>query len=162
MSVLKTAPANIGDVRRVLDDLSDISADELGRSALTPWKALKAAKVFFASGPADVILEDDAPIAVFGHCAQEPGVRVTWFLAAKRYFELGTRGVLYTRRHLRTVQRRYPAQTQFHTYSGSRHPMAVRWFSLLGYSLDKIDDTYTLFKLAPLVASEAQDTSHAP
>lgn len=158
---LALTQAGMANVYKVMGDLSDISVDELGRGGFSTWTGLKSAKMLLECGPADTLLEGGVPIAVLGHFPHGEHVRVTWFLGAKRYFELGPRGVVYTRRYFQSLQRGYPG-TWFHSYSGSRHPDAARWFTLLGFKLDKITDAYTLYTLAPIAVSEVQDTSRAP
>jgi hypothetical protein len=127
--------ATLSDVHEIMQDLSDISRHELTKVFGSTWKALKDVRTFLANGKAEVALaEDGKPLLVFGHMphAKLAPDRVTWFIASKRYFELGPHAVLRTRRRLQQIRRDWPMR--FYCYTLSPHPDVHRWLTLLGFT----------------------------
>jgi hypothetical protein len=126
--------ANLVDVHDIMPRLSHVNKVELFTDGSTPWQVIAMAREFLSKGTADAVFLGDELIAIFGHTPHqsENGVRVTWFLATERFWELGVRGVVYARKYLSRLRREYPT-TPFVSYSDSPHPAVDRWFSLLGY-----------------------------
>lgn len=140
--VLRTA--TIGDIYALGEDLSEISKAELQMIfGENWWSAIAQVKQFLKAGPADVLLMDGKPICALGHMPHSvyTSDRVTWFLAAAAYFNLGARGVIYGRNYMKMLQRNYPG-INFYSYSKSPHPHVARWFRLCGYV--KTADGYVL------------------
>lgn len=157
MSKLLLKTATVADVHQVAQSLSEISrAEMVYKFGAEWWHTIRVVKDFLTLGPGVTLLEDDRPVCVFGHFPKPEGGRVTWFLSTDRYFALGARGVVFTRRYLDGLRRAWPGEA-FHSYSSSPHPDVWRWFKLLGYT--QIGDSspgYRHFVLPPL-ADERRD-----
>lgn len=156
---LETQPATLADIYELSLHLSEISKAELSQVfGANWWQGLARVKEFLNAGPAEVLRADGKPVCALGHMphAGISGARVTWFIAAQSYFDMGARGTIYGRNYMRRLQREFPG-TVFYSYTYSPHPDVDRWFRLCGMTYLGKSNGVRAYVL-PVMAQNAKKT----
>jgi hypothetical protein len=127
------------DVEYILEHLSEVSQAEMMAFELTNWDMMDRARKCMKSGGLDCFIENNEPLALNGTIYDEktPYVHSTWFIATQKYFDMGVKSVLATRRYMTALAKRHPGVC-FRAFTGSPHPEVERWFALIGFR--KIED----------------------
>ena len=157
--MIQLREALVSDILTIAAAPSEQTESELRKMGLTPWQATKWFREWIAKGDAVTVVDGETPIAVFGHIkhGDNKDRRLTWFLAAPAYFNLGMRGIRTTRKYLDSVMSWWPGVV-FESHSGSDHSATARWFSLLGYRFERHNEMgWPVFVIGP--AGQAQSQS---
>jgi len=141
-------------VKGTLDHAAAILADP---SAITrsEMNNIGGDRVFLAgicdsmkSGEAETLLIDGIPAAQWGSRPVSGSLRSMWFAAREPFFTLGAKGVLFSRRHVRSLSARHPGAT-FECRSWSTHPDAPKWFACLGFQYVETVGKCRVFRYFP-------------
>jgi hypothetical protein len=127
-------PAKYSDVFAILEDLSDVSRAEMMNFDRSNWDALYCAKACMRGGGLDCLVENGTPLAVIGTVsnAEDCYKHATWFMASKKFFDLGVKSVIGGQRYMRQLAKSRPG-VSFESLTASKHPQVERWFALLGF-----------------------------
>jgi hypothetical protein len=147
--------ARVKHLVEVFEDLSDVTRNELRANNRLPFNLLhEMRQMLFRVGAVTkaVSLGGDT-LFILAHEAHPilRDTRMTTFIAAQAYFDMGPAGVRLGRRYLKTLQRDWPGVT-FLSATKSPHPDAARWFTLLGFSVVEKD----VYALLPANIDKAQ------
>ncbi len=144
------------DVDHVLSDLSDVSAIEMMNFECTKWDMLKRARACMDSGGLDCLVENDEPLAMIGTVITngQPYTHRTWFIASKKYFDMGVKSVIAGRRYMSTLAKSRPG-VSFESLTASSHPEVERWFALLGFRRIQELDGFALYVFEGIRADAA-------
>lgn len=127
------------DVEAVMDDMSEISLNEMGKSGVVnAWQGLRRAKICKDTGFLKVMRDDKGPLFIFGAVRTDVASMRTWFIAADRYFA-NPLAVRSTAKAMARVAQSYPRHV-FESISKSDHPKTTKWFESLGFKLVKWQD----------------------
>ncbi|WP_137389146.1 hypothetical protein [Rhodoligotrophos defluvii] len=131
--MIRYKKATLADVAAVLNNCSEITAQEMEEIGISGWKMLALLRKN-GLDHAEAAFDGRGPLYIFNHSRTRIStVRSTTFLATKRYFDLGPRGVFVARQHLANITRDWPGVI-FESRTLSRHKDVARWFKALGFS----------------------------
>ncbi|HEY5798474.1 MAG TPA: hypothetical protein VIU82_26015 [Bosea sp. (in: a-proteobacteria)] len=144
---LRARPSTLRDAMAILENPSRITAAEIDTAGYTTWSLLKAIRSQMQAGEATTVSQDSGPLFVIGHYPDplRSRNRIMWFIASEQWFGLGARSVLYGRRFMRDLRKRFP-DTSFTCISWSKHPDLVRWFAFQGFLLEERAHQAAVFK----------------
>jgi len=128
--------ADMAAIHAVFSDLSEVSAEEVIKDCGSWWKALPKVLKLLAlpdSQTEALVDESGTALALFGHYPSEtPRIRTTWFVFSNGFIARKAMAVLACWKRVDELRLAYP-ETEFHSYTTSRHSQRARWFSLLGF-----------------------------
>jgi len=144
---LRSRSATLKDVMAILESPSRITAAEMDTAGYTTWSLLKAIRAQMQAGETITVSQGGEPLFVLGHYPDPLRTRnrIMWFIASEQWFGLGARSVLYGRRFMGDLRKRFPS-TSFTCLSWSKHPDLVRWFAFQGFLLEERANQAAVFK----------------
>lgn len=126
--------ATEAEVDEIMRTPSAITASEVENAGVTFAHALRTLKGFMRQGSADVLFLAGSPAALLGHMPHPftPERRMFWFIASQAFFDLGLKGVRYTKGYLDRLRKEQPG-VAFESFTYSTHPATGRWFQVIGF-----------------------------
>jgi hypothetical protein len=137
--------ARYSDVENVMDQLSDISLQEMAKTGVVnAWQGLKRAKICKDTGFLKIMEDLEGPLFIFGAVKIDVSSLRTWFIATERYFNqpMAAKG---TAKAMRRIAKAYPHHV-FETISLSNHPASLKWFQTLGFEMVKREGPATIYR----------------
>lgn len=142
-----TRPGTYKDVDFVLDNVSQITKQEMEDLGVNRWKAYGRARACKKTGALLCIMDGMRPVAVYG-AVKLPGqnAHATWFIASEHYFDAGAPAVLASARFVKQLKAK--VGTQLRAATASAHKDVHRWFRLLGFEMLYVQEGMYVFSYA--------------
>lgn len=132
--------ATYADVDAVLDNLSQISADEMSKVGIqNRWAVKLRAKMCKDKGTFHAGIKGDKPICIFGAIPFETNTLRTWFIGSDDYFTNDLSTLRGSRRYMDYLAKRFP-HFSIESLSRSEHPAVLKWFRAMGFGYVDIDE----------------------
>lgn len=143
--MLRYRPATKQDIRYVMKNLSEVSADELEAAGYTLSEATDLMLGAMRSGEAITFLDRATPIAIMVFEPAIDGVTTTMFLATQGFFGGRSRPTLFLKRFIDRRFENYP-ELVLRSTTFSNHPMLIRWYEIIGGKLVRQDGNMSIFE----------------
>lgn len=118
------------DVMAVLDNLSDISRDELKHFGKTPEDGAEYALRMIKENGGKAGVVNGEVVVVFGLDYSDQDAVFTWVLTTDAYFKQPPSGYKAYRKFMKELVAAHEKPVM--SISGSKHPEVERWFALTG------------------------------
>lgn len=138
--------ATLEDIDYVIANLWERGKREGEKVGLT-IEEIRAWLLSFCHDCLYVLIYKDKPLAITGANSSE-GVHYTTFLATKEFKNAGMAITLFMSRFTRNRFKNLNMK-RLELWSASDHPEAAKWFNIIGFHLDKIDQPFYKYLYVP-------------
>jgi hypothetical protein len=146
--VLRSRPATKHDIKRVMENLSKVSLDEIAAGGYVINDVTDTIIELWRRSGGTTILSRADPIAVLIFTQLPDGTLGTSFMATEAFFGSRWKPTLFLRHYLDRKMDKLP-DVSLMSFTYSTHPEVARWYRLMGYGDPMTDGKRNTFVRAP-------------